>query len=199
MQSKSPAKSITVPLQSHPSSPGDTWLIACAPASDPINAALIVLGGDEQDTPQQEASSAEPIDATGIFVDIAFRSTPWAQEAAEQGSSDTTARILFVSESNVCRSVLAEAIMRRLLQERGLAQEVSCESKGTRCAPTRLSTINGFHVLALLCGHAAASSTSRQACTGNGVHACMQWRQQAAWGSLGNSEVHTWKGVPHKG
>ena len=72
------------------------------------------------------------LDVSSIFVDVDFRSTPWAQEEAEQGSADTTARILFVSESNVCRSVLAEAVTRQLLQDRGLAGQVTCHSKGTR-------------------------------------------------------------------
>jgi hypothetical protein len=80
--------------------------------------------------PTQEA---EQLDVTGIFVDTAFRATPWAQEAAERGSTDSSAKILFVSESNVCRSVLAVAVMQQLLQERGLAGRVTCSSKGTRC------------------------------------------------------------------
>jgi protein-tyrosine-phosphatase len=33
-------------------------------------------------------------------------------------------RILLISESNVCRSVLAEALLRRLLKEQGLQEEV---------------------------------------------------------------------------
>jgi hypothetical protein len=72
------------------------------------------------------------MDVSGIFVDTAFRSTPWAQEQAEQESSRTSARILFISESNVCRSVLAEAVTNELLKERGLDSEITCESKGTR-------------------------------------------------------------------
>ena len=42
------------------------------------------------------------------------------------------ARILFVSESNVCRSVLAEAIMRDLLEAAGMAEAVSVASAGSR-------------------------------------------------------------------
>lgn len=75
------------------------------------------------------------MDVSNIFVDIAFRSTPWAQEKVEKESSRTAARILFVSESNVCRSVLAEAVMRDILHERGMSEEVVCESKGTRQVP----------------------------------------------------------------
>ena len=42
------------------------------------------------------------------------------------------ARILFVSESNVCRSVLAEAIMRDLLDAAGMADDVVVASAGSR-------------------------------------------------------------------
>ncbi|EIE24509.1 hypothetical protein COCSUDRAFT_61938 [Coccomyxa subellipsoidea C-169] len=48
----------------------------------------------------QEAQP-DQIDVSEIFVDTAFRSTPWAQEKVERESSRTAARILFVSESNV--------------------------------------------------------------------------------------------------
>lgn len=82
---------------------------------------------------------SQQLDVSSIFVDTAFRSTPWAQEAAEESSTDTTAKILFVSESNVCRSVLAEAVMRQLLQDRGLAEQVTCASKGTRCSSPPLT------------------------------------------------------------
>ena len=74
----------------------------------------------------------EQIDASSIFVDISFRATPWDQERIEESSNRTQAQILFVSESNVCRSVLAEAVMNRLIQEKGMQAELMCESKGTR-------------------------------------------------------------------
>ncbi len=77
-------------------------------------------------------SSTEQIDASSIFVDTAFRATPWDQERIEESSNRTQAQILFVSESNVCRSVLAEAVMNRLIQEKGMQAELMCESKGTR-------------------------------------------------------------------
>ncbi len=84
----------------------------------------------------QEAQP-DQIDVSGIFVDTAFRSTPWAQEKVERESSRTAARILFVSESNVCRSILAEAVTRQILDERGLSEQILCESKGTRQALCR--------------------------------------------------------------
>ncbi len=77
-------------------------------------------------------TATDQIDASSIFVDTAFRATPWDQEKKEERSKRTQAQILFVSESNVCRSVLAEAVMNRLIKERGMEAEVMCESKGTR-------------------------------------------------------------------
>ena len=41
-------------------------------------------------------------------------------------------RVLFLSEGNTCRSVLAEALFTRLLAERNLSDSFTCESKGTR-------------------------------------------------------------------
>ena len=40
-------------------------------------------------------------------------------------------RVLFVCLGNICRSPLAEAIFNQLLKEKGLAQEISCDSAGT--------------------------------------------------------------------
>ena len=40
-------------------------------------------------------------------------------------------RVLFVCLGNICRSPLAEAIFNQLIQERGLKQQVSCDSAGT--------------------------------------------------------------------
>ena len=40
-------------------------------------------------------------------------------------------RVLFVCLGNICRSPLAEAIFNQLIQERGLDQEVACDSAGT--------------------------------------------------------------------
>lgn len=102
----------------------------------------------------QEAQS-EQIDVSSIFVDIAFRSTPWAQEKVERESSRTAARILFVSESNVCRSVLAEVLTQQILQDRGLSEEILCESKGTRqainCQHVSCRYLVHVHVFPLLC------------------------------------------------
>ncbi|KAK9844195.1 hypothetical protein WJX81_007742 [Elliptochloris bilobata] len=78
-------------------------------------------------------ASADSLDrVSNVFVDTAFRSTPWAQEARESGSARTAARVLFVSESGVCRSVLAQALLCRTLAARGLGDQVECEARSTR-------------------------------------------------------------------
>jgi len=38
-------------------------------------------------------------------------------------------RVLFVSEGNVCRSVMAQAVFQSLLQAQGLSDAIECESK----------------------------------------------------------------------
>ena len=88
-----------------------------------------------QQTRTLRQASADSLDrVSNVFVDTAFRSTPWAQEAAESDSARTAARVLFVSESGVCRSVLAQALLRSALHARGLGDKVECEARGTRRA-----------------------------------------------------------------
>lgn len=40
-------------------------------------------------------------------------------------------RVLFVCLGNICRSPLAEGIFRKLVEERGLGDRISCDSAGT--------------------------------------------------------------------
>lgn len=68
------------------------------------------------------------LDVTEATVSPSFRSTPWEAEGNED-SRRTTARIAFVSESNVCRSVLAEALMERLLETSAVSSHVQVESR----------------------------------------------------------------------
>jgi Low molecular weight phosphotyrosine protein phosphatase len=65
-------------------------------------------------------------------VQPVFRSTPWEEEAKAAAAGSTSARILFVSESNVCRSVLAEVTMRELLKAHDMHDMVTCESRGSK-------------------------------------------------------------------
>ncbi|CAD7698169.1 unnamed protein product [Ostreobium quekettii] len=69
------------------------------------------------------------MDVSRAVVNPVFRSAPWDQENREK---DGMVRILFVSESNVCRSVLAEAIFTQLVEEMGMGNLLTCDSKGSR-------------------------------------------------------------------
>lgn len=81
--------------------------------------------------PLTEPMSKE-LDVSDVVVDASYRSTPWAAQREEDASTSTVVQVLMVSESNVCRSVLAEVIMRKQLSECGLDSMVHVESKGTR-------------------------------------------------------------------
>ena len=72
------------------------------------------------------------------WLQNAYRSTPWAAQRDKDASTSTVVQILMVSESNVCRSVLAEAIMKQQLAECGLSDMVQVQSK-VNC--TTLSTV----------------------------------------------------------
>ena len=81
---------------------------------------------------QAEAKAKMPtssLDVSNSVVQTSFRSTPEAAESRQQASTSTTAEVLLVSESNACRSVLAEAILRQQLQECGLDSLVNVQSK----------------------------------------------------------------------
>ncbi len=69
------------------------------------------------------------INATAANVICHCRSTPWAAQREEDASTSTVVQVLMVSESNVCRSVLAEIIMRQQLTDAGLDSMVQVESK----------------------------------------------------------------------
>lgn len=64
-----------------------------------------------------------------VVVDPSFRSTPWAAEKSKAGSDDGIVHVLLVSESNVCRSVLAQSMLQQQLQQEGLADLVHVESR----------------------------------------------------------------------
>ena len=67
---------------------------------------------------------------TMLTMNIAsYRSTPWAAQKEKDASTSTVVQVLMLSESNVCRSVLAEAIMTNQLAECGLGDMVQVESR----------------------------------------------------------------------
>ena len=50
---------------------------------------------------------------------------------AAQGGREQPVRLLFVCLGNICRSPTAEGVMRFLIQQAGLAQEIALDSAGT--------------------------------------------------------------------
>lgn len=86
-------------------------------------------------SPAQATASSDhnDFDVSGAVVQPVFRSTPWDEEARDAAAGGRgTVRVLFVSESNVCRSVLAEATMRDLLEAHGMQDVVTCESRASK-------------------------------------------------------------------
>lgn len=90
----------------------------------------LAAAADDLATPQQK--DAASLDTSGAVVSPAYRATPWAAEEVEAASARTAARILLVSESGICRSVLAAAALGAALARRDLGGEVE-----VRCAATR--------------------------------------------------------------
>ena len=89
---------------------------------------LRVIRGLVQDEESGDQQVYDPMRAT---VQPVFRSTPREGTAGEEAQGH--GRLLFVSESNVCRSVLAEAFLLRMTGAAGLAEKVSIESKVSTC------------------------------------------------------------------
>lgn len=73
----------------------------------------------------------ESMDVSASCVNPVFRSFPKASDCDAPGSR-TAVRVLFLSEGNVCRSVIAEATFRAMLASKGLTDYIECESKGVR-------------------------------------------------------------------
>ncbi|KAL3131755.1 hypothetical protein ABBQ38_007474 [Trebouxia sp. C0009 RCD-2024] len=86
---------------------------------------------DTIEEPLKEPLSQE-LDVSNSVVDASYRSTPWAAQREKDASTSSVIQILMVSESNVCRSVLAEAILKQQLADCGLGKMVQVQSKGTR-------------------------------------------------------------------
>ena len=83
------------------------------------------------------------LDVGEAVVEPSFRSTPWQAESLEE-SERSEIRIVFVSESNICRSPLAAGLMQQLLDDGGLASQVSIASR-VRCS--YLPTLSSLHAL----------------------------------------------------
>ncbi|KAI3429285.1 hypothetical protein D9Q98_005381 [Chlorella vulgaris] len=84
-------------------------------------------------TPQQQ--NAASLDVSGAVVQPSFRQTPWAAEADTAADTNrAAARVAFISESGLCRSVLAAAAFKTALHSRSpeLAAKVVCECRATK-------------------------------------------------------------------
>ncbi|KAG2433804.1 hypothetical protein HXX76_008162 [Chlamydomonas incerta] len=99
-----------------------------------------------------------------VVVSPVFRTGPWDAQRMAQQRTVHQAHILLVSESDVCRSVLAAAALRQLLAEAGLAEAVVVDTCGTR--PYNLgeepepNALVAAEALGLLQPHSAAASSS---------------------------------------
>ncbi|PNH11781.1 hypothetical protein TSOC_001350 [Tetrabaena socialis] len=67
-----------------------------------------------------------------VVVSPVFRAAPWDQERLTEQELKPKASILLISESDVCRTVLAAAALERLLSEAGLEDDVVVTTCGTR-------------------------------------------------------------------
>ncbi|KAH7291577.1 hypothetical protein KP509_29G022500 [Ceratopteris richardii] len=77
----------------------------------------------------QTASPAERFDVSNSCVQPVFRSIP---NASEKHTGGDRIKVLFLSESNMCRSVYAEAIFKKLVKDKEVQDVIECTSKGTR-------------------------------------------------------------------
>ncbi|MCO5569193.1 hypothetical protein L7F22_022903 [Adiantum nelumboides] len=80
---------------------------------------------------KEEGFSSEDRQPISIAHEIG-KSLGQAEEALQKLSGDEKIKLLFISESNVCRSVYAEAMFNNFVKEKGLQDIVECSSKGTR-------------------------------------------------------------------
>ncbi|CAI7820846.1 unnamed protein product [Closterium sp. NIES-53] len=100
----------------------------CAVASGGNGAARTA---DEVET----GEGAGSFDVSSTCVNPVFRSFPNLKEG--DGNVDgpggrTAVRVLFVSEGNVCRSVVAEAVLTAMIRDKGLEEYILCSSKAVR-------------------------------------------------------------------
>eukprot|EP00239_Pterosperma_sp_CCMP1384_P002035 CAMPEP_0197854146 /NCGR_PEP_ID=MMETSP1438-20131217/24109_1 /TAXON_ID=1461541 /ORGANISM="Pterosperma sp., Strain CCMP1384" /LENGTH=298 /DNA_ID=CAMNT_0043468793 /DNA_START=356 /DNA_END=1252 /DNA_ORIENTATION=+ len=83
----------------------------------------------------QTSESGYKVDLSSISnigVPTVFRTNPLLEAEEWLSIKRTKTRVLFLSEGNVCRSVLAESMFTKMIKERGLEDILDCESKATR-------------------------------------------------------------------
>eukprot|EP00899_Mesostigma_viride_P002119 jgi/Mesvir1/11908/Mv00249-RA.3 len=87
---------------------------------------------------REDESEANPsgfdarFDVSSNCVSPVFRATPWAAEVEAERQDSGVCRVLFLSEGNVCRSPLAEAMFRAMVRERKAEGIIECASKATK-------------------------------------------------------------------
>lgn len=113
---------------------GSRDLMGCGRRTQPRRCCPVVAaasappsGGGGGSTPQQQ--NAGSMDVSQLVVQPSFRSVPWEPEAAD---ASTAARIALVSESGVCRSVLAAGALKAALASRGLSDSFVFECRASR-------------------------------------------------------------------
>ncbi|KAI5056690.1 hypothetical protein GOP47_0028508 [Adiantum capillus-veneris] len=77
----------------------------------------------------QAAPPTERFDVSSNCVQPVYRSIP---SNSQKLSGEEKIKVLFISESNVCRSVYAEAMFNNFIKEKGLQDLLECTSMGTR-------------------------------------------------------------------
>lgn len=93
-------------------------------------------------TVSKEPYQEDAFDVSRSVIQPSYRSTPWKSNEENQVSCEIWEQdlfkectvfqklcIVFVSESNVCRSILAECMMMDLLSQSGLDSFIHCESR----------------------------------------------------------------------
>jgi len=73
-----------------------------------------------------------PINVADSCVKPHYRTLDTLLETEAQSRGRVKARVCFLSESNICRSLFAEAFFKQLIESEGMTEMVECESRATQ-------------------------------------------------------------------
>ncbi|CAI5996158.1 unnamed protein product [Closterium sp. NIES-64] len=98
---------------------------------------VVASGGNEAARTADEVETGEgtgSFDVSSTCVNPVFRSFPSLKEGDgnADGPGGRAVRVLFLSEGNVCRSVVAEAVLTAMVRDKGLEDYIVCSSKAVR-------------------------------------------------------------------